>query len=263
MAAPPALQTAARPAALVLWATAGPAVGGPLIFLLLLPHAEALRAGGPLLALALLVVGGLACGLAVVPTHLLSLVSGWSLGLPLGLAVTLAATTAAAALGHAAGRSLAGPAPLAWAQRHPRGAALCAAIAEAPPGRAGLLVGLLRLSPVVPYAVTNVLTAVFGVRRLPLLAGTAAGLAPRVAVVVALGAGLEQLSWERPDAPWLVAAGVAATVASVAGLGWVTRRALGRLAPLRGGSSAADEVGRAGLMGREPDTVGEVQSESR
>ena len=219
----------ARPAAVLGWAAAGPAVGGTLVFLALLPHADTLRAGGIGIAAALVLLGGLACGLAVIPTHLLSLISGWSLGLTGGAAAAVAATTAAALLGHAAGQWLAGPAPLAWANGHPRGAAACSAVAAAPPARAAVLVGLLRLSPAVPYAVTNTLAAVFGVRRGPLFWGTLFGLAPRIAVVAALGAGLEELEWTRPDAPWLVAAGVLATVLSVAGLGWITRRAFTRL----------------------------------
>ncbi len=89
----------------------------------------------------------------------------------------------------------------------------------------------MRLSPVVPFAVTNVLAAVAGVRRGPLLVGTAVGLAPRVAAVVLLGAGLRELRMERPDAPWLLAASVAATVLAVVALGWATRRVLSRLEP--------------------------------
>lgn len=227
----PAWRALARPAGLLGWAAGGPAVGGTLVFLALLPQADALRAGGGGVAVAIFGLGALACGLAIVPTHLLSLVSGWSLGVPAGVAVAVGATTTAALLGHATGRSLAGPAPLAWASRRPRGAALCAAIAEESAPRAALLVGLLRLSPVVPFAVTNLLAAVFGVARGPLLAGTLVGLAPRVAAVVVLGAGLEQLQWASPNAPWLVVAGVAATALSVAGLGWITRRALQRLVP--------------------------------
>ncbi|BAM05339.1 VTT domain-containing protein [Phycisphaera mikurensis] len=187
----------------------------------------------------MLLLGAAACGLALVPTHLLSLVCGWSLGVPAGAAVAVGGTTVAALVGHAAGRKLAGPAPLAWVERHRRGAAVCAAIAAAPAGRAALLVGLLRLSPVVPFAVTNTLAAVFGVRRGPLLLGTLVGLAPRVAAVVVLGAGLERLAWASPEAPWLVAAGVAATALSVLGLGWATRGALQRLVP----EEAADRVG--------------------
>ncbi len=114
-------KAAARPAAVLLWATAGPGVGGALVLLALLPHADDLRGGGLPLAAGLLVLGGLGCGLALIPTHLLSLVNGWSLGVPAGLAVTLLATTAAAGFGHAAGRALAGPTPRAWAEKSPRG----------------------------------------------------------------------------------------------------------------------------------------------
>lgn len=104
---------------------------------------------------------------------------------------------------------------------------MCEAIRRASPGKAFGLLALLRLSPVVPYGTTNVLAAVFALRRLPFVVGTAVGMAPRVAVVAAWGAALERLdAGTSPVGGWTLAAGAAATLGVVVLLGWIARRAL-------------------------------------
>ncbi len=217
-----------RPTALLAFAAAGPALGGALGLGLAVASAEALRSGGAEIVL-LLVVGGLVgCGLWVLPTHVLSLVCGWALGFPAGAAVALGTATLAAPLGYVVGGKLAGDGALVWAQRYPKGAAVCAAMTRSSAWRAGYLVGLLRLSPVVPYGATNVLAAAFGVRWGAFIGGTAIGLAPRVAAVAALGAGLETLDMTRPDGIAWVVLGVAATALMIVSLGWITRGALRR-----------------------------------
>lgn len=220
------ITTLLRPTGVVFFAALGQAVGGVAALGLAYAYTDALRAGGLGIAALLLVVGVLGCGLALLPTHVLSLLSGWALGLPAGLAVALVGATLGSPIGYAVGRRLAGPGAMALIARYPRGAAVCEAITRASPARAGLLVGLLRLSPVVPYGSTNVLAAVFTVPLRPFVIGTLLGLAPRVAVVVALGAGLERLDADTQTSPWLLVAGVLATAAALLIMAWLGRRAL-------------------------------------
>lgn len=224
------VQQLGRPTALLAFAAAGPALGGALGLAAAVVYAEALRGGG-LEILALLVLGGLiGCGLWLLPTHVLSLVCGWALGWPMGAAVALGTATLAAPLGYVVGGALAGRGALDWAERYPKGAAVCEAMTKASAWRAGWLVGLLRLSPVVPYGATNVLAAAFGVRRGAFMGGTAIGLAPRIAAVAGLGAGLEQLEMTQPGGLGWVVLAVAATALMIVSLGWVTRGALRRAA---------------------------------
>ncbi|MFN3166441.1 MAG: TVP38/TMEM64 family protein [Phycisphaeraceae bacterium] len=217
-----------RPTGVVFFAAVGQALGGVGALALAYAYADELRAGGLGIALLLVTVGVLGCGLALLPTHVLSLLSGWALGLPAGLAVALLGATLGSPIGYAVGRRLAGPGAMRLIERYPRGAAVCEAITRASPARAGLLVGLLRLSPVVPYGSTNVLAAVFAVPVRPFVIGTLIGLAPRVAVVVGLGAGLERLDGNSQTSPWVMALGVAATVAALVMMGWLARRAIRR-----------------------------------
>lgn len=223
---------AARPSGVVVFAALGQAVGGVLALGLAYTWADPLREGGLGIGLLLVLVGLIGCGFALLPTHVLSLVCGWALGPPVGFAVAVLTATAAAPIGYRVGQLLAGPSILDLLRRYPRGAAVCQAITRASAWRAGLLVGLLRLSPVVPYGSTNVLAAIFRLPLSPFLIGTLIGLSPRVMLVVGLGAGLEQLDLSKPGSPWMIGAGLAATALAFLLMGWVTRQTLAQMADL-------------------------------
>jgi uncharacterized membrane protein YdjX (TVP38/TMEM64 family) len=184
----------------------------------------------------LLIGGALGCGLALLPTHVLSLLCGWAFGLPAGLAVALLGATLGSPLGYGIGKWLAGPGVMQVIARNPEGAAVCDAITRSSPTRAFVLIGLLRLSPVVPYGSTNVLAAVFGVSWVPFIVGTFFGLAPRAAAVVFIGAGLERLDSDVGVSPWVLGVGIAATVAALFVMSWAAKRALVRVA-VDGGNS--------------------------
>lgn len=225
---------AARPMGVVFFAAVGQALGGLAVLALAYAHADTLRDGGLGIGALLLIGGALGCGLALLPTHVLSLLCGWAFGLPLGLAIALTGATLGSPLGYLIGRHLAGPGLMLLIERNPRGAAVCEAITRSSGPRAFVLIGLLRLSPVVPYGSTNVLAAVFRVPVAPFVLGTFLGLAPRAAAVVLLGAGLERLDSDAGVSPWFWGIGLAATVAALVVMSWAAKRALVRLAQPRG-----------------------------
>lgn len=220
----------ARPSGIVLLSAMGPAVGGVTALALAYTHADALRDGGLGVGALLLIGGALGCGLALLPTHVLSLLCGWAFGLPMGLAVALMGATLGSPMGYGLSKRLAGPGVMQVVQGNARGAAVCEAITRSSPWRSFVLVGLLRLSPVVPYGSTNVLAAVFRVPMMPFLLGTFWGLAPRAAAAVLLGAGLERLDSEASVSPWVWGIGIAATLAALIVMSWAAKRALDRVA---------------------------------
>ena len=173
------LKQLARPSGVVFFAALGQALGGVLALALAYRYADVLREGGLGIGVLLLLGGALGCGLALLPTHVLSLLCGWAFGLPVGLAVALCGATLGSPLGYVIGQRLAGPGAMQVIARNPRGAAVCEAITRSSKPRAFLLISLLRLSPVVPYGSTNVLAAVFGVPMLPFVLGTAKSLSRR------------------------------------------------------------------------------------
>lgn len=231
------LLDSARPSGVVLLAALGQLAGGVLVLGWAYARADWLAGGGAGVLLTLVVLGLLGCGLAILPTHVLSLLCGWAFGVPVGLAVALLTATLASPIGYAVLGRLAGAGLGSendsggggLADRYPRAAAVCEAVARASAMRAAVLVGLLRLSPVVPYGSTNVLAAVFGVPLRPFVAGTLVGLAPRVLAVVWIGAGLERLASGGSVSPWLFGAGVLATVAALGLIGRVMKQTLDRL----------------------------------
>ena len=224
------LKQLARPSGVVLLSALGPGVGGITALALAYTYADVLRGGGLGVGFLLLIGGALGCGLALLPTHVLSLLCGWAFGLPMGLAVALSGATLGSPLGYVLGKRLAGPGVMAVIQGNPKGAAVCEAITRSSPWRSFVLIGLLRLSPVVPYGSTNVLAAVFRVPAVPFVLGTFLGLAPRAAAAVLLGAGLERLDSKASVSPWVWGVGIAATLAALIVMSWAAKRAMDRVA---------------------------------
>jgi phospholipase D1/2 len=173
-------------------------------------------------------VGAALAGLALLPTHAVSLVMGWLFGPVLGCGLAIGAVTAAAAWGYFIGGRLAGTGLSRSLPADSRMARLRSALVEASSRRTTLLVALLRLSPAAPFAATNVAMAAVAVPWRAFLIGSVVGLAPRVIVVTLFGAALGQLDFQRPDSPALLALGGVATIAALAVSGHLARRALSR-----------------------------------
>lgn len=159
----------------------------------------------PLMML-VIVVGA---GLALTPTHLTSLASGYLLGMGVGLTTAMVGVLGATWLGFALARRLDGARLRAAAERKPVGRMLTEAMLSGDRRRAILALTLARLPPQVPFALGNVLAASLGVPAGALLIGTAAGMLPRVALVVWVGSALS--AWTPGAAPpgalWLALGG--------------------------------------------------------
>jgi uncharacterized membrane protein YdjX (TVP38/TMEM64 family) len=208
-------------------------LGGLVVLGWAYANAVWLGEGGLAVAGVLLLGGVVLCGLALVPTHVVSLVGGWSLGAAGGAGVAVLAATIGAPVGKWLAGRLAGDGLARAAQRSPRGAAVMRAIGGEGESesrwswaRAAMWVGLLRLSPAVPYGTTNVLAAVFGLGWWPLVLGTAAGLLPRAAAMAWVGSALGRLDEPAGPPVGVVVLGIVATGVLLVGLGWVAGRAL-------------------------------------
>jgi uncharacterized membrane protein YdjX (TVP38/TMEM64 family) len=187
-------------------------------------------------ALLIIGTGALICGAALLPTHALSLAAGWLLGGVWGPIAAWAGVVVGAMLGYLVGRALAGPGLVRWIQGHDRWRVVHEALFESAATRTASLIALLRLSPVAPFAATNVALAALRPRLGAFVIGSALGLAPRVAVVAYLGAGMAQIDFDRPQSPWLIGAGVLATLVLLIAMGWLAKRALQRVVPVPAGA---------------------------
>jgi uncharacterized membrane protein YdjX (TVP38/TMEM64 family) len=112
---------------------------------------------------------------------------------------------------------------------HPRAEAIHRELDQGHYLRTITLLALIRLSPVVPFAATNLLMSTTGIRILPFLIGSVLGLAPRVIAVVWIGSSLTELDLSQAADRRLLLLGFAATGAALWILRKVSQRGLGQL----------------------------------
>jgi uncharacterized membrane protein YdjX (TVP38/TMEM64 family) len=161
--------------------------------------------------------------LLFVPGSVLTLGAGLAFGLGPGLVLVSLASTTAAALAFLIARHLARSRVETLAQKNPRFAAIDRAVAE----RGALVVLLLRLSPIVPFSLSNYLYGLTRVRFLPYVAASWAGMLPGTVLYVSLGAAGHAAGEERTPVEWaLLAIGIAATAVVTVMLARVARRAV-------------------------------------
>jgi uncharacterized membrane protein YdjX (TVP38/TMEM64 family) len=213
------------------WAAAGVAVAAVIVAWRLLPLTEWLTAFREYVA-GLGAVGGLLYGavyvlaaLAFVPGSLLTLGAGFAFGLLWGTVIVSAASTLAAAAAFLIARYAARKRVEGLARRNAKFGAVDRAIAK----NGWKVVALLRLSPLIPFSVSNYLYGLTAVRFLPYIAASWAAMLPATFLYVYLGAAGAGLGAGKEKSPWewtLLAAGLAATVAVTVILSRVARREL-------------------------------------
>jgi uncharacterized membrane protein YdjX (TVP38/TMEM64 family) len=168
-----------------------------------------------------------AAALLLVPGALLTIGAGLLFGLAQGALVVLVSATLAAALAFLAARHVARRRVERWAQGSPRFDAIDGAIRE----EGWKVVALLRLSPLVPFSLSNYLYGLTAVRFWPYVAASAAGMIPGTLLYVSIGAAgrAAAAGGGRGPLEWvLLGLGLAATVAATALVGRAARRELGK-----------------------------------
>jgi uncharacterized membrane protein YdjX (TVP38/TMEM64 family) len=168
--------------------------------------------------------------LLFVPGIVLTLGAGFLFGLGWGIVLVSVASTLAAALAFLIARYFARGAVERLARNNPKFAAIDRAI-----GKEGWkVVALLRLSPLVPFSLSNYLYGLTSVRLGPYVATSWAAMLPATVLYVYLGAAGRTIGEKAPRSPWewvFLGTGLAATgVVTVL----LTRRAKRELAGLRG-----------------------------
>lgn len=142
-------------------------------------------ANGPLLFGAAF---ALAAGLGFAPTYSLSFLAGWAFGFELGMATALGALLGAALVGFAVAHMVSSTHARTLIGRYPKAEAVRRALVGRGPVRSTGVVALLRVPPNSPFSLTNLVLGASGVGTVPYVVGSLAGLTPRTAVYVGLGA---------------------------------------------------------------------------
>jgi uncharacterized membrane protein YdjX (TVP38/TMEM64 family) len=150
--------------------------------------------------------------LLFVPGLPLTLGAGYLFGFLWGTILVSVASTAAAGLAFLIARHLARPSVEKLARKNPKFDAIDRAIAKT----GWKVVALLRLSPLIPFSLSNYLYGLTAVRLGPYLLASWIAMLPATFLYVSLGAAGHSLGQGRARSPWewvLLGLGVAATVA--------------------------------------------------
>jgi uncharacterized membrane protein YdjX (TVP38/TMEM64 family) len=158
------------------------------------------------------------------PGSLLTIAAGLAFGLWRGVAIVSAGSTIGAGVAFLLGRYLARSKVEEAAKHNPKFAAMDKAIAD----RGWKVVALLRLSPLIPFNLSNYLYGVTKIGFWPYLAASWAGMLPGTFLYVYLGAAGREAT--RGEANvwkwWLFGAGLVATIIVTIWISRVARKAM-------------------------------------
>ena len=201
---------------------------------------QSLGSSGPLI---FAVIFAVTSGLGILPTYAQAVVGGWVFGLTLGLPAALAGFVGGSLIGWVTARLVAQQRVEAAIHRHPHAEIVIDALTRRGFLRTVGVITLIRIPPNSPFALTNLVLAACGVRLVPHLIGTALGMTPRTAIIVALAAagaasGAKDLQTFVAEGPgtWMLIGGIVAMLVALAILASIAQRALAKLAPSAGRS---------------------------
>lgn len=167
-------------------------------------------------------------GLAVLPTNIVGMVSGWAFDFQFGLLAMLGAIGGALAINYFVSKRLAGKNFHLMIESKPKLKAIHRELLKDHFVKTLIIIVLLRLSPAMPFAATNFLMSASGVSLKTFLLGTLIGYLPRTSATVFVGSSLTHLDFKQPQEAWLIIIGITATIAVTIIIGILSRRALDR-----------------------------------
>ncbi len=214
---------------MVLLAAALPFVGG--LTLLGVQHLIApwmrghVAWGVPLFVGAFSLLGGM----ALLPSYANSALAGWVYGPLPGTLIAMTAMTGAAAVGYLFGRRATHQRVAGVLAAHPRGQLIYDGLLNSGKLKALLIITLIRIPPVPPFAVTNLLMGSARVWFPGYLLGTFIGILPRTAMVVLAAASLKHFDLRQPHHYGFVLYYAASILLAAAAIGWMAHRTVSRL----------------------------------
>lgn len=147
-------------------------------------------------------------GLFALPTYAYSMLGGWAFGFTAGLIATTIAYSGACCGAYAIARWVARDRVVPLIDEHPRLAKIRQILAGASFWKSFIIIALLRISPVSPFAITNVVLGAGGVPWSPFALGSACGVIPRTAAVVWIASGLSELPFKSGIGFWILGGGI-------------------------------------------------------
>lgn len=165
-------------------------------------------------------------GLSLIPTHASSLIGGMTFGLWVGPLMALGSVILASILSYFIMKFIIGEKGVRYIQSSPKSNRVYQELLLKSGKQAITFIILLRLSPVMPFAATNLVLAAAKVKFAHFLLGSVIGLAPRVILVAIAGAGLSKLDLSQGSDIKLAILGAVSTLVLIIYLSKVLRKAL-------------------------------------
>lgn len=206
-----------------------PMLGSTILLIIGIPLGYWLRENWEIGTLLYLLGVLIFCGLALLPTNVIGVIGGWAFSFDLGITILITGVVGAALISFLIHRRIVGEKLPQVFEKHPKAQAVYEALLEQNLWRTTLIIFLLRISVIMPFALTNFLMASARVPLGSYIAGTFFGMLPRSSAVVFVGAGLSELNFDNPQSLWLLILGIAATIVSVIIISNISRHALEHL----------------------------------
>lgn len=206
----------------------GPGVGAIVLSASTDVWFDALRSH-PMSLLIFLILGLILTACSLIPTHAVSLLGGILFGHYLGPMYALGTITLASMFSYILFSRFLDDELLALLKKKPRAHMIYTELLKSHGLRTLSMVILIRLSPIMPFAGTNVLLAAGKVNKLEFVFGSAIGLAPRVILVSIAGSKLSSLDLSQGADRSLFVLGLIATILSLAIIGSVSKKALRKM----------------------------------
>ena len=206
-----------------------PIVGSTLLLMFIMPIGHWLRDNWEIGILVFLAGTLFFCGLALLPTNIIGIVSGWAFGFEVGLLVLMCGVIGSSFISFVINSRISGGHFPKVIEKYPRSTAIYKALLKEDLKKTTMIIILLRMSVIMPFALTNFLMAASRAPIRAFVIGTAVGMLPRSAAMVFIGSGLSELNLANGSETYLYLFGLVATIVSVAVIAVISRKALERL----------------------------------
>lgn len=172
-------------------------------------------------------------GFGMLPTYAQAIAGGWCFGLAIGFPAALLGFGGASVIGYTIARTVSRHRVEDVIESNPKSRAVRDALIGQGFAKTLGIVTLLRLPPNSPFALTNLVMASAGVRLAPYVLGTLIGMAPRTALAVYLGSGVQVLTADTLNVAkppkMVVIGGIVLTLLVVVVIGHIANKAVARV----------------------------------
>lgn len=206
-----------------------PIIGSTLLLTIIYQISPWLQENKEIGLVCFVVLMSILSGFALLATNILGIVSGFAFDFQAGLLAQLTGIIGASSIMYLLAQKYASKNFLNIIQEKPKLKAIHTALTNENIWKTLLIIFLIRLTPVMPFAVTNLMISAAGVSFKTFIVGTILGMLPRASAIVFVGSSLSELNFSQPQESWVIILGIVATISSIIVVSVISKRALNRL----------------------------------